>query len=47
MECTKKLLGFCRKWEVRVDYYDLTDVAVRDKLINMGFVGRVREKLIP
>lgn len=46
-ECKKSLFGNCRKWELKVEYYDLTDRTVRDKLRNMGFVGRVRSKVIP
>lgn len=37
----------CTKTEMRIEYYDLTDVAVRDKLIAMGFVAKVREKVSP
>lgn len=45
-ECTKKrpILGGCAKKELRVDYYDLTDPKVKEKLKNMGFVAVVREK---
>lgn len=46
-ECTKSFLGICRNWEMKVEYYDLTVPAVRDKLINMGFVARVRDKVLP
>lgn len=44
-ECTKKFLGMCRKWENRVDKYDLTDAATRNKLADMGFIAKVREPL--
>lgn len=43
-ECTKKFLGFCRHWETKVDVYDLTDPVLRNKLADMGFVAKVREK---
>lgn len=43
-ECTKKFLGMCRKWEERVDRYDLSDPVVRGRLSDMGFVAKVREK---
>lgn len=46
-ECAKKFLGMCTKWEMRVEYYDLTDIAVRQKLIAMGFVARIRENVTP
>jgi hypothetical protein len=46
--CTKTgIFGRCRESEIRVDYYDLTDPLVRDKLIDMGFVGKVRDKVLP
>lgn len=44
-ECTKTLLGICTRREMRKDLYDLTKPEVRDQLINMGFVAKVREKL--
>lgn len=31
---------------MKTDYYDLTDAAVRKQLIDMGFVGRVRDKIL-
>jgi hypothetical protein len=47
-ECTKKgLFGNCREETVRVEYYDLRDETVREQLKNMGFVGKVREKVLP
>lgn len=46
-ECTRKILGLCRRWEVRVEYYDLSDEKTRSKLINMGFVARVKEPVLP
>lgn len=45
--CVKKFLGMCRKWEQRVDEYDLTDIKVRNQLIDMGFVAKVRETRVP
>lgn len=44
-ECTKKGIFGCRKWETRVDKYDLTDPATRNKLADMGFIAKVREPL--
>ena len=42
-ECKKTgLFGNCREAVMRVEYYDLRDVEMREKLINMGFVGKVR-----
>lgn len=47
-ECTKRgLFGRCQKIEMRTELYDLSDAAVREKLINMGFVARVRDKVLP
>lgn len=47
-ECVKKgLFGNCREWAMRKEFYDLTDAATRERLINMGFVARVREKVLP
>jgi hypothetical protein len=43
-ECARSFLGVCTKWGVKVERYDLTDKKVRDKLIDMGFVMKVREK---
>lgn len=46
--CVKEgLFGNCRQKEMRIEYYDLTVPEVRDKLINMGFVAKVREKVLP
>lgn len=42
--CVKKLLFVCVETAMTVDEYDLTDSKVREQLINMGFVARVREK---
>lgn len=47
MVCVKKILGFCRQWEPKVEYYDLTDPEVMTRLQTMGFVARVREKVTP
>lgn len=41
--CVSKFI-WCTKWEWRKDKYDLNDKAVREKLINMGFVARVRDQ---
>jgi len=41
------LFGNCREETVKVEYYDLRDEAVREQLKNMGFVGKVREKVLP
>lgn len=45
--CTKMFLGICRKSEMRVEYFDLTNTEVRLRLLNMGFVGRVRDRVLP
>lgn len=42
--CVKHAV-ICWKKEWRLDKYDLTDSVMREKLINMGFVARVREKI--
>lgn len=48
LECEKKsLFGGCKKWIAKVELYDLTDPEVREKLRDMGFVAKVREKLGP
>lgn len=41
--CAKKFLGMCVRKEMKKDLYDLNDVEVRKKLLNMGFVARVRD----
>lgn len=47
-ECVKKgLFGACREWAMRKEFYDLTDPLTRQKLILMGFVARVPEKVLP
>lgn len=47
-ECTQRgLFGVCRKVEMRIETFDLRDPVVRDKLINMGFVAKVRDKILP
>jgi hypothetical protein len=43
-ECIKRILGICTKREIKRETYDLRDVEVRKKLINMNFVASVREK---
>lgn len=46
--CVKKnWLGGCREYQMKVETYDLRDEAVRDKLIAMGFVAKVREPVTP
>lgn len=45
--CIKKILGVCLKREHRVDKYDLTDPAVRNQLVDMGFVLMVEVKPLP
>lgn len=41
--CKKKgLFGGCREAVMHVEYYDLRDAEVRERLINTGFVGKVR-----
>ncbi len=45
--CAKRVLGVCTKREMKKDKYDLTDVETRRKLIDMGFVAKVREKVTP
>jgi hypothetical protein len=43
-ECAKKnLFGQCSRWEQKKEKLDLTDPAIRAKLVNMGFVMKVRE----
>lgn len=41
--CVKRVIGICVKSAMMKDHYDLTDPATRRKLIDMGFVARVRE----
>ena len=45
--CTKSFLGSCRKWEIKRETYDLNDLTVRAKLIDMGFVAKVKDKILP
>lgn len=46
--CTSKgLFGRCKEETVKIEYFDLTDPSTREKLINMGFVAKVREKVLP
>lgn len=43
--CVKEsIFGNCK--EYKTDYYDLTDVELRKKLKNMGFVLKVHQKPI-
>lgn len=47
-ECVKKnILGGCKQWQLKTDYYDLTKAEVRKELIDMGFVGVVRDRVLP
>lgn len=41
--CTKKFLGICTKREMKRERYDITNIAIRQQLIDKGFVLRVRE----
>lgn len=43
--CDHTVLGFCTRHKMVKETYDLTDPQIRVKLINMGFVARVREKI--
>jgi hypothetical protein len=45
--CTKTVLGRCTRAEFKKDLYDLNDPVIRQRLIDMGFVLKVREKLQP
>lgn len=46
--CVKHgLFGNCRESKWVKDTYDLTDPAMRQRLIDMGFVAKVREKITP
>lgn len=42
--CTKTVLWICTQHEMKKEFWDLNDVVVRQKLIDMGFVASVREK---
>ena len=42
--CVKQFM-FCWDYEMKREYYDLNNLEVRKKLIDMGFVGTVREKV--
>lgn len=44
--CVKKFLGICTKHEMRIEYYDLNDPQTKQTLIDMGFVLKVREKVV-
>lgn len=41
--CVRDLLFICMKKQMKKDTYDLTKPEVRKQLIDMGFVGKVRE----
>lgn len=46
--CVKKnIFGGCKETKWQKDVYDLTDPVMRQRLIDMGFVAKVREKLAP
>jgi hypothetical protein len=42
--CLKKILGICTKRGMKREFYDLRDENLKQKLIDMGFVAKVREK---
>lgn len=44
--CLKKFLGRCTKSEIHIDRYDLTDPAMRRKLIDMGFTVTIEPRLV-
>jgi hypothetical protein len=46
-ECVKKFLGMCTKKEMKLELFDLRTPEIRQKLIQMGFVARVKEKVGP
>jgi hypothetical protein len=41
------LFGNCKEYKITKELYDLADPAVRNQLIDMGFVAKVRDKIIP
>lgn len=43
--CVNHFLGSCTNQKTVKDFYDLNDAATRQKLIDMGFVVKVREKI--
>jgi hypothetical protein len=43
-ECVKKVVGICVKKQMKKETFDLRDPLVRQRLIDMGFVARVRER---
>ena len=43
--CAAHFLGICTKHEMKKEIYDLRDPEMRKKLIDMGFVARVKEKV--
>lgn len=42
--CDQRILGICVKHKMVKDIYDLSNLEIRKKLIDMGFVLKVREK---
>jgi hypothetical protein len=40
----KKVVGICVKKQMKKETFDLRDPLVRQRLIDMGFVARVRER---
>lgn len=46
--CTgTNIFGGCKGTKWVTETYDLTDMDTRKMLIHMGFVGKVREKILP
>lgn len=46
--CTKKgIFGQCKATEVVPEYFDLTDPAVRQKIIDTGFIALVPKNSLP
>lgn len=42
--CSKKFFVICTEHKMVKETYDLTDKKIRQQLIDMGFVARVRDK---
>jgi hypothetical protein len=40
--CVQKVLGICIKHGMQKDLYDLTNLETRKKLIDMGFVAKLK-----
>lgn len=43
-ECIERII-FCTKYGPKIEYYDLKDPAVNNKLIDIGFVLTVRKQM--